>query len=826
MDYATKSHEFFEIEKIAAIFIDSSNTLWVTDGNKGLLKYNIDSGKPIVEKEFFIYKDFLDYNTLGIIDDKYGRLWIHTVNGIYVYDPNSEEVVFHANRNNILKHERLFKITPDNRGNFWVAQYKNPSICISTETFEIVESSPLWMRHEGDIDVYAGPSGVEKSGEIFMEGTGGFFVYNSNSLVTNPNPPHFTLHKLKINGHSTFDNFLGTENLNFDQLNYDENNIEVGLKAINPENSYTTEYAYRLIGNSEQWQYTKELKTFNYNGLQPNSYQLQVKSTNNGKDWSAPLTLASFNILPPWWKTIFAYIVYFAFAALLIYSFFRIQLNKKLAESETKKLKEVNDFKNTFYQNITHEFRTPLTVISGLTNQIDDKKSSIIKRNADQLLSLVNELLEIGQLETNTSKLNISTQDVVSYSKYCVESLHSIANEKNIELTFETNKEEIFMDYDAQKYQLIINNLLHNAIKFTPNNGKIRLRINERDNKIAIEVKDSGIGIEKAQLKTIFNRYQKSISKQNPNGIGIGLALTKELVALMNGIIHAENNSDKGVTFKMEFPLATQSIQNVHQSELVNSAKQVTNTSDKNLILVIEDNEDVKNYIVSVLDSNYNIATAVNGKVGIEKALELIPDIIISDVMMPFKNGYEVCNHLKNDKKTDHIPIILLTAKADLNSKIKGITKGADTYLSKPFNEEELLGHLNNLISTREKLKKKYTKELNENDASKKPTSNLFLNKIQDLILNQLDNDIYGINEICNDLGTSRSQLHRKIKALTGLSTSIFLREIRLNEGYKLIKKTDLSISEIAYSVGFSDPNYFSKLFTEKFQIPPSKIDK
>lgn len=826
LNHKTKTHKFYEIENLGAIFIDSTNTLWAGVKNVGLVKYNIDSGVPEKEKIFIVSKEFAKLDIHNITDDTYGRLWINNFNGIYVFDAKKDKILFHGNRNNVLKHERLYGITPDKRGNFWVPQYNFPSVCISSETFEIVEISPVWMRRDNNTDIYAGPATIDKNGKIFIEGHGGFFVYNADSLKINATPPKVVLHNLKLNGSVKFDNFLGNKLLNLGELNYNENSIEVSLKPVNAETSYTTQYAYRLLGNNDQWNYSKELETINFSGLQPDSYQLQVKSTNNGTDWSEPIVVASFQIFPPWWQTKYAYMVYLLLAILLIYVFYKTQLNKKLAESETQKLKEVDDFKNKFYQNITHEFRTPLTVITGLANQIKDKKSPIIKRNAEQLLGLVNELLEIGQIETNTTKLNISTQDVVSYSKYCVESLHSLAKDKNIELKFETNKEEIFMDYDTQKYQLIINNLLHNAIKFTPTNGKINFSINELSDNICIEVKDSGPGINKANLKTIFNRYQRSINEQNPNGIGIGLSLTKELVTLMNGNITAENNLDKGANFKMEFPLAVQSTQHIPKSQLNDSELKINKSDDKDLILVIEDNDDVRNYILSVIETDYNVVTADNGKDGAAKALELIPDIIISDVMMPLMNGYEVCNNLKNEEKTDHIPIILLTAKADLQSKIEGITKGADIYLSKPFSEEELLAHLNNLVKVREKFKKKLTKELSKIDSNQKPISNPFLSKIQKLVLDQLDNDTYGINEICNDLATSRTQLHRKIKAITGLSTSIFLRELRLNEGYKLIKNIELSISEIAYQTGFSDPNYFSKLFTEKYNTTPTDLRK
>ncbi len=680
------------------------------------------------------------------------------------------------------------------------------------------------MRSKADTNIYAAIASIDSNGLAFTTGTGGFFVFHTDSLTVNPKPPNFALKQIKINGQTQFDNFLGADGLEFNNLKYDNNNIDISLKEVNSQNSYTTQYAYRLLGSSEEWQFTKTLGDLNFSALDSNDYQLQVKSTNDGEFWSTPTTLATFSILPPWWQTYYAYAAYILLIALIIYSLYTTQLNKRLAVSETEKLKEIDEFKNKFYQNITHEFRTPLTVIMGLSEQIQDKKSSIIKRNADQLLNLVNELLEIGQIESDVTKLNIQTHDIVSYSNYFIESLQSLADHKNINLNFSSNHEEILVDYDDQKYQMILNNLFSNALKFTPQNGQIEMTINQINEGVVIEITDSGPGISKDQLDQIFERYNSSRSSSNINGVGIGLALTKELVKLMNGSIKAENNLDQGARFIIEFPASKSSDISLVEEIINGTDIELISNSDKNLILVVEDNTDVRNYVHSTLSDHYHIISAENGEKGVELALEYIPDIILSDVMMPGISGYEVCEQLKNDDKTNHIPIVLLTAKADLNSKIEGITQGADAYLSKPFNKNELLAQLQNLIQNREKLKAKYATEISTPKNKRPKLTDEFLGKIQALILAKIDDESYGINEICQDLGTSRTQLHRKIKALTGFSTSIFLREIRLAEGYRLLIETDLNISEVAYAVGYSDPNYFSKLFSKKYDKSPSAL--
>lgn len=819
-----KTHERFDIEGIEALFIDTDDTIWITAERKGLLQYNIVSGRPKFVKEFFISKQFLDYVTRDIKRDRLGRLWLSGTNGIYIYDLDQEQVVFHAHRDNILKHNGLFGVVKDNRGNIWVKQHQYPAVCINPDTFEVVETSPLWMRSKADTNIYAAIASIDSNGLAFTDGTGGFFVYHSDSLTVNPKPPNIALEQVRINGEILFNSYLGSQELRFDDLKYDNNNIDISLKEVNSQNSYTTQYAYRLLGSSEEWQFTKSLGNLNFSALDSNDYQLQVKSTNDGEYWSTPSTLATFSILPPWWQTNYAYAAYILLIALIIYSLYTTQLNKRLAESETEKLKEVDEFKNKFYQNITHEFRTPLTVIMGLSEQIQDKKSSIIKRNADQLLNLVNELLEIGQIESDVTKLNVQTHDIVSYSNYFIESLQSLADHKNVSLNFSSNHEEILVDYDDQKYQMILNNLFSNALKFTPQNGQIEMTINQVNDTVIIEITDSGPGIPDDQLDQIFDRYNSSRSTSNMNGLGIGLALTKELVKLMNGSINAENNLDQGARFIIEFPAAKSSNKNLSEEIINRTDIELISNTDKNLILVIEDNTDVRNYVHSTLSDHYHIISAENGEKGVALALEYIPDIILSDVMMPGISGYEVCEQLKNDDKTNHIPIVLLTAKADLNSKIEGITQGADAYLSKPFNKNELLAQLQNLIQNREKLKAKYASEISETSHKRPSLTDEFLSKIQDLLLSKIDDDAYGINDICQDLGTSRTQLHRKIKALTGFSTSIFLREIRLAEGYRLLIETDLNISEVAYAVGFSDPNYFSKLFNKKYDKNPSAL--
>ena len=820
LDASTKEHRFMDIQRLQAILIDPDNFLWAYIDTKGLVKYQFQDRMPVEVETFDINQDLMRFIVHGINLDQFGRFWISGQNGIYIYDLEKKEMVYHINRNNLLYHESLYGITPDNRGNFWVGQYGRQALCISSETFEIVDSSPVWMRRESNTELYSGPSSIGRDGKIFSQGEGGYYVYQPEQQSFDPTPPQVVLASVILNGESEFEAYLGSDQLIYDDLRFDQNNFRVRLKSVNEEKTYFTNYAYRLLGNTEEWQYVKELGDLSFNGLPPANYKLQVKATSNGEFWSTPVSLLEFKILPPWWKTELAFFCYGLFVLGIGYTLYRFQLNKRLAEAETIKLKEVDEFKNTFYQNITHEFRTPLTVIKGMSESLDSEPSVVIQRNADQLLKLVNELLEVGKLESKSAQLQQSRQDLVQFVRYSIESLESLAASKEIRLFFESNTESFETLFDPDKMQLVLNNLISNAIKFTPAAGNIEVQTVVDDKEILIQVKDSGPGIPEKDLDRVFDRYYRSEAMSSNPGTGIGLALSRELIRLMDGQLTASNKLEGGACFSIHLPVIA-----FDQKEKVQEVTLASN-QEKNLILLIEDNGDVRNYISSVLEGSYRVETALNGKQGYERAVELIPDLIISDVMMPIMDGYEACDLIKSDFKTSHIPVILLTAKADLESKISGIKRGADVYLAKPFNREELLTHIQNQIVLRERLKAKYSQQLAESDEVITVNTDPFVSQATDLVLSRLSDAGFGIEEMCRELGVSRTQLHRKLTALTGLSTSIFIREIRLREGLKNLKQSQLSVSEVAYAVGFNDPSYFSKLFTEKFNISPSKVER
>ena len=551
---------------------------------------------------------------------------------------------------------------------------------------------------------------------------------------------------------------------------------------------------------------------------------------------------------------------------------YRMKLLKE-EEHEAIRLKENQELKNRLYANITHEFRTPLTVIQGMAQQIESKSVQqdssklqqaiyLIKSNSNRLLKLVNSILDLAKLESGKMNLRLMYGDIIGFLRYTVQLFESYAGSNKIYLQFLTELGSLEMDYDKDKIQQIVSNLISNAIKFTPPGGKINFTIKKTEINqhpyMQLEVKDTGEGIAESELGSLFNRFfQAEGSKHKSRGTGLGLALVNELVRLMDGKIEVESHVNQGTLFRITLP-----VRSTLQAEVINKGNSlkpgesggedfpkyamdhITTETEENamhfrrsrpamnentnpILLVIDDNKDIVYYLSSLLENQYQIETAYNGTEGITLAQEIVPDIIISDLLMPGKDGYELCDTLKNDKRTSHIPIILLTAKSDITSKVSGLKVGADAYLSKPFDEDELQVQLENLLHQRKSLQEHYRNAIQNPLVTAeipKPIEDAFLKKLNGIILEKLDDEDFGIYQMCRAMQMSRTQLHRKITALTGKSTSIYLRSMRLQKARKLLKNPEMNISQVAFAVGFSDPNYFTRTFTEEFGITPSSF--
>lgn len=555
-----------------------------------------------------------------------------------------------------------------------------------------------------------------------------------------------------------------------------------------------------------------------------------------------------FTTLNAFWQTIYILSI--------VLSIF--EKRNKEEQEKNQKLRELDQLKTKLFSNISHEFRTPLTLIRGAASLPEpDQKSLIpffgkggrlemISSNSTRLLRLVNQMLDLSRLETGNLHLKYVQTEVIPLLSYLVESRRSFADQKKVKLSFHPDRNQLFMDIDFEKVEDILLNLMHNAIKFTPEHGEVivSLFVIEKDGqKLLIEIKDTGIGIAEEHIEKIFDRFYQ-VDQDSPEGSGIGLTLTKEYVQLLGGELTIQTKLNEGSTFSVALPIKNEA-QLISVEELVKTTysdsfdptlnddllKRTQNEDvDKSpLVLIVEDNKELAYFLSSMLNPFFRVETASDGQEGVQKALENIPDLIISDVMMPVMDGFELCDQLKNDFKTNHIPIILLTAKVDADSRLTGLKKGADDYLAKPFDSDELFVRIKNLIEIREKLKQKYSRiqsgELIEKEVYT-GLDKLFMDELNELLGKHYTDEDFGIEEACKGMKISRIQLHRKLVALSGMSASHFINQFRTDKAVKLLLSTRMTVSEIAFEVGFHDANYFSRIFTKIYSVSPGDYRK
>lgn len=690
-----------------------------------------------------------------------------------------------------------------------------------------------------------------RDGTMIFGGVKGISVFHPDSLHFNEHVPQIRIVGLSVNNKDF--NIAGKNSIT---LSHEQNLLNFEFAALEFTNPAQNQYRYQLEGVDNHWIALGHKNSIQFANLAPGTYTLRAQGSNNDGLWSEQVAEFKFTIRPPWWASWWAYVLYFLLVAVGVWGYYQYLLRQRLEHQETLRLRELDDFKSRFFTNITHEFRTPLTVMLGMSEQLakeekDEPKHNklgLIKRSGENLLRLVNQILDLAKLESNTLKMNYIQGDILTFIRYIAESLHSLANAQNLMLRVESDQAKIIMDYDPERFLQIIHNLLSNAIKFTPSGGKVILRADIKDQWLHISVADSGAGIPPEELPHLFERFFQARNQEHSKagGTGIGLSLTRELVRAMGGEITVESAVGKGSTFFVKLPVTNNStfeekVTEIWKAPTVNSPAsnaRATNDSDRPSILLIEDNPDVVEYLNACLQGStgsvqeshpYTLDFAYNGQAGIETALETIPDLIISDVMMPLKDGFEVVEALKNDERTSHIPIILLTAKADVQSRLAGLRRGADAYLSKPFHQEELLVVLENLLESRRKLQAKYQQKVLASmplapAADTPDIEDSFLQKVRAIVEKNISDADFEMPQLERALAMSRSQIFRKIKALTGKSPSLFIRSIRLHHGKQMLLNTTRTVSEIAYEVGFTSLNYFSDAFLEEFGERPMKL--
>ncbi len=807
-------------DRVLSILDDPENPdeyLWVGTEGGGLNRMHKTTGAA----EHYTTKDGLPDNTIyGILDDEIGQLWLSTNRGLSRF--NTQTNVFR----NFDKADGL-QNTEFNR----MAYFKS------------------------------------SSGELFFGGVNGINAFYPDKINDNQHIPTIAITEFRIGNQriSHLDSvsplemsISSTDEIN---LSYEQNMISFVYAALDYVNPGKNQYAYRMKGLSDQWIQAGNSRVANFTNLDPGTYTFSVKGSNNDGVWNEEGTSIRIVINPPWWQTWWAYTIYTLLflsigVTITLIQMRRIRLRNqlRLEQQNAESIRELEQAKSRFFSNVTHEFRTPLTLILGpveeLLKQNGEAKSQgslrSIQRQARHLLRLINQLLDISKLENQGMSVELSRGNLEVFVGDITNSFREMAHRCGIELSFQALHQIPIFDFDPEKLKKIIHNLLSNALKFTPKGGLVTVQLSQviRDPEphIKLLIADTGLGIPKKELEHIFDRFYQAESTQehHTEGTGIGLALSKELAELMGGDILVSSEKSKGSEFTLIIPFILEEstppttipkplvqsppIEESYKPEQEN-IEGIEIEEGLDMVLLVEDHQELRDFIKNQLHQQYTIIEAENGKKGLENAQRYVPDMIITDVMMPEMDGYEFCKKIKQDERTSHIPVIMLTAKSTLESRLQGLEEGADAYLAKPFNKEELLLRIRKLLEVRRLLQEKYQRSGaigdRYDDSLTVSREQTYLTRAEGVVEKFLDDPNFDVEAFCSEMGMSRTQLHRKLKALTNQSTTGFVRDIRLKTAKQLLENGAGNVTEVAYTVGFNSQTYFSRCFQEKFGFPP-----
>lgn len=805
-------------ERSHIMYEDSKNRIWVATFDKGIALYSRENGAL----KYFGEKEGLANNhTLAILEDHNNNLWISTNNGLSMF--NTEKEFFR----NFTRQDGL-----SNNQFCYRAGYKT------------------------------------QSGQMLFGSISGFNLFNPREIILEETNVPLVFTDLKIFNKSVpigqgkkpvlLKSIAETEHL---VLNYDQNMFTVEFAALNFVNSDKNRYSYILEGFNRNWNEPGTNRSATFTNLNPGDYTLRIKRVVPGTENPGNELQLKITVLPPFWKTTWFLSLLFIFIVFMIYSLLKFIVNREKIKNQlvmervnARKLHELDMMKLKFFTNISHEIRTPLTLIIGPLEKIlknDLSKAEIkenlrlVNRNAKTLEKLISQLLDFRKLEAGNLKLDLVEGDIVEFTRNIVHSFNDLALEKQVKLRFNTLKKRLFASFDPDKIEKILNNLLSNAFKFTEAGGHISVNLSlifdtEDDDFSASEkekqfiefvVKDTGRGIPSGNLNKIFMRFFQSDDEAKDSGTGIGLALVKELVAIHKGNIFVTSKPGKGTKFTVRIPYlqAESKFTDVESARHEKAEKPAVQQNElpvqpaenlqSKIMLMVEDNADVRQFIAGHFSSMFQIVEARNGEEGWEKALEHIPDIIISDVIMPNMNGYEFCERVKNDERTSHIPVLLLTALHSKDHEIKGITTGADDYITKPFDLSVLQAKVENMLSIRESLKERFSRNVILEPSNVEITSpdERFLRKAMEVIEENISDCDLDIETFSEKVGVSRMQLYRKLHALTNMTVKEFIRHIRLKRAVQLLVQNKMNVSEVAYEVGFKDLSHFRKCFKREY---------
>ncbi|QWX85671.1 response regulator [Cellulophaga sp. HaHaR_3_176] len=863
---------------VFSLFIDSKERLLVGT-SLGLNYINLKALKnKVPEKLNFIDVEIegISGNRINYITKDYlNNIWLGTDIGIYKLDPDLNLIKSYFTQDG-LPNNLVTGIKEDLSHNFWITTRSGLSFLNSkTDQFK------NFNTHDGIQGVEYQSKSIErtKDGRIIAGGINGFNIFNPKDIpITSATELVAKISALKVNdeylhvGKKVNNSFTLNKPIseveNID-LNYNQSNLSFDFIALYYQNQEQVKYAYKMVGLNDQYINAGNNRVVNYSNLQPGDYTFNIKASVDG-DWdTAKASSVKITIKSPPWKTWQAYLAYLIVFLILLWYFKKYYTNRINIEKE----REFDDMKLEFFFNISHEFRTPLTLIlnpldkllSGIHDGEVVKTSALsIQRSARRLLYLVNQLLDYRKMEVGMAPLELQKEDIVKFSNDIFSLFKGIAAKKGIDYIFNSNSEKLFSFFDFDKIEKILTNLISNAIKFTESGGEIKVTINKFTDKknnlklinkdkskldkyIEISVEDTGIGLDKEQLKKIFSRFYNV--DPNKTGTGIGLNYTRGLVDIHGGEIFVESQYNKGSKFVVRIPFnntaKSSEVTNIKDEFLINSMKSIEydmliseetienttkteglNNKDLPKLLIVEDNKELREHLKNELSGLYQIIEAINGEEGLAKILKHYPEIVVSDVMMPKMDGFELCKKIKSEFETCHIPVILLTARALEEDRIEGYKTGADAYLGKPFNLNVLKARINNLLESKKIIRDKFSKlgaVISPNEITTNSIDEAFLEKTTKVILDNISDMDFKLENLLKEIGIGRSQFYRKIQSITGQNPSNFIRTIRLKYASELLLKGGHTIKEVTYMSGFNSAAYFGKTFKELYDMTPSE---
>jgi len=810
-------------------------------------------------------------NVTSIIQDHRGLMWIGTSDGLNILDTKSRKF-YRVSKDDGLPDNMVISDLEDNRGSMWVSTSQG----LSNIVLKPAKNRPYTFQFH-NFDESDGLQGSEfnpnscfktRKGELIFGGAAGFNLFDPAKISYDENKPVLVFTDLlmfnkplspgdDVNGHVILSRSISaTDAIN---LKYNENAFSIAFADINYLNSGKTVLQYKLDGFDKVWFNELKAQKATYTNLDPGTYTFKVRAINSaGKPFDRSLKLI-ITITPPFWKTPLAYTLYLLLViGAILYARHRgiKKIENKFAleqeRQEARRMHEVDTMKINFFTNISHEFRTPLSLILApiekMLKSADDRDSQrklmLVHQNAKRLLNMINQLLDLSKISAHKLDLNLQEGDIIKSIKESCEQFLELAEKKHIKFSFRYVGDAIVVQFDSEKIERILFNLLSNAIKFTPENGLVGVEvalISAKESEMSIleiKVNDSGIGIAPDMQQKIFERFfQTSMPSSVINqGSGIGLSIVKDFVDLMGGTITIESTPGKGSCFTVCLPFKVSKPVQKIEVDLGDDHEEIIHLSDTTpakrrdksiLILVVEDNRDFSNYVRDDLSQFYTVAEAANGKEGWQKALALHPNLIISDINMPESNGIEFCKKIRSDKRTEHIPFILVTAFTAEEQELVGLQTGANDYLTKPFNFDILHSKIKNLLQHQQLVKQTYQKQVaaKASELEIETPDMKFMRKALAVIEKNMSDPSFSVEELSSEMNMSRVTLYKKTFHLTGKAPLDLIKSVRLKRAVQLLKTNQYTIAEIAYQVGYNDPRYFTKAFKSEFAVLPSQFN-